>query len=172
MAAEFATHIRREACTNGITNCVFNGVIAWYLVRTKDAIPVWGGHGLLVDFFATGLILLFIVTLIVVPLTRRKLKQGELLPDTLPESAYSRFLLFLGQRHLALASLMLGLVGASLFVPPTAVIFAVLQVDLLSPQVFAATKGVWAGLIAGAMVPVMIRVGVYSYLVQLKPVEN
>ena len=70
MSTQFGAQVRHEAVTNGITNCFFNGVIAWFLVRTKEMIPVWGGQGLLVDFFATGLILLFIVTLIVVPLSR------------------------------------------------------------------------------------------------------
>ncbi|MBB3046850.1 hypothetical protein FHR99_001086 [Litorivivens lipolytica] len=160
MSTQFAAQVRHEAVTNGITNCFFNGVIAWLLVRAKEAIPVWGGHGLLVDFFATGLILLFIVTLIVVPLSRRKVRQGKLEPVALSDNSYGQLIRFLARRHLALSALLLGLLGAALFVPPTAAVFALMHIENLSPLQFALTKGVWAGLVAGCMVPPMVHMAV------------
>lgn len=172
MSTQFAAQVRHEAITNGITNCLFNGVIAWFLVRAKEAMPVWGGHGLLVDFFATGLILLFIVTLIVVPLSRRKERQGKLLPEALPANSYGQLIRFLARRHLALSALLIGLLGAALFVPPTAAVFALLQIDSLSPMQFAITKGVWAGLIAGCMVPPMVHLAVCARVPEFQVQES
>jgi hypothetical protein len=172
MSTQFGAQVRHEAVTNGITNCFFNGVIAWFLVRTKEMIPVWGGQGLLVDFFATGLILLFIVTLIVVPLSRRKVRQGKLVPLPLPFNAYGQLIRFLARRHLSLSALMLGLIGAALFVPPTAAAMALLQIDSLSPMTFALTKGVWAGLVAGCMVPPMIHLAVCADIPEFQASES
>lgn len=158
MPHTFASHVRREALTNGITNAVFNGLIAWWLVRHRDSIPVWGDEGLAVDFIATAIILVFIVSLIVMPMTRRKVASG-VLPTTVWQTGTTRSVLeFMARRHLAVCALLLGLLSAVLFVPPTLLLTEALSISALSAEQFAVVKALWAGVVAAVMVVAMISI--------------
>ncbi|MFT5576452.1 MAG: hypothetical protein ACI89D_001977 [Bermanella sp.] len=158
MSQSFSTHVYREALSNGFTNAFFNGVIAWYLVKHRDLIPVWGAEGLAVDFTATSIILVFIVSLIVIPLARRKVRKGDFPFVDWPAGALRNFLGFMAQRHLAVCALMLGLLSALLFVPPMLLLTQVLEISTFSAQHFAVVKGIWAGIVAAAMVVAMLSI--------------
>lgn len=158
MSHTFAGHVRREALSNGITNAVFNGLIAWWLVKHREFIPVWGGEGLAVDFVATAIILVFIVSLIVIPMTRRKAASGNL-PATVWQAGATRgFLSFMARRHLAVCALLLGLLSAVLFVPPILLLTEIFSISAFSSTHFAIVKALWAGLVAAAMVVAMVSI--------------
>ena len=61
------SHLRHEVLVGGISNTIFNGLIAWLLLKSGPALG-WGGqNSFAVDMLATGLLLPFIVALIVIP---------------------------------------------------------------------------------------------------------
>lgn len=158
MSQNFASHVRREAISNGITNAFFNGVIAWYLVKHRESIPVWGGEGLAMDFTATAIILVFIVSLIVIPLARRKAKRGDLPAATWQAGGVRDFLDFMASRNLAVCALLLGVMSAVIFVPPMLIVFELFSISTFSAQHFAIIKGLWAGLVAAGMVVAMVNI--------------
>ena len=88
MSQDASAHLRHEVLVGGISNMVFNGLIAWLLLRGGSALT-WGGeHSFVVDVLATAFLLPFIVALIVIPLQRGKLRKGKLQPLSLgPDSA-------------------------------------------------------------------------------------
>jgi hypothetical protein len=63
-----SAHIRREVLVNGISNAVFNGVIASLLPRSGPALRWTGERSFAIDMLTTGLLLPLIVALIVIPL--------------------------------------------------------------------------------------------------------
>lgn len=163
MANTFSGHVSREAIVNGITNCLFNGLIAWWLVKQRALIPVWGGEGLALDFVATAIALVFIVSLIVMPLTRRKVSAGTLPQATAwPAGRAADILGFMARRHLLASAALLALFAALVFVPPILLMLQIVGVSSLAPAHFALFKGVWAGLMAAAMVVPMIAIVAYQ----------
>ena len=156
MASENYNHLKHEVLVGGISNTVFNGLIAWLLLRNGPALA-WGGeHSFAVDVIATGLLLPFIVALIVIPLQRSKLRKGKLsainlgsasslqsLSDRLPGSVFKSAVVF-------------GLVGMCIIAPATLLGFYLLGVQQVPPLNYAIFKGLWAGLIAAVLVIPMV----------------
>lgn len=151
-----AQHIKHEILVGGISNTVFNGVIAWLLLRSGPALAWGGDHSFTVDVIATAFILPFIVALIVIPLQRSKLNKGTLEPihlgagsfmqriaDRLPTSTFKSALLF-------------GLFGMCVIAPLTLLGFYLLDVQQVSPLVYSIFKGIWAGLMAAVLVVPMV----------------
>jgi hypothetical protein len=151
-----AQHIKHEILVGGVSNTVFNGVIAWLLLRSGPALA-WGGeHSFAVDVIATAFILPFIVALIVIPLQRGKLNRGKLEPihlgagsllqrmaDRLPAGTFRSALLF-------------GLFGLCVIAPLTLLGFYLLGVEQVSPLSYSIFKGIWAGLVAAVLVVPMV----------------
>jgi hypothetical protein len=118
MTSSARTHLKHEVLVGGISNTIFNGIIAWLLLRNGPALA-WGGqHSFAVDVIATALLLPLIVALIVIPLQRSKLRKGKLqaislgagsamqsFADRFPASTFKSALLF-------------GLVGMCVIAPP------------------------------------------------------
>ena len=73
-------HLKHEAWIGGISNTVFNGLIAWLLLRGGSALAWSGQHSFVIDVLATAFLLPLIVALIVIPLQKRKLAKGKLPP--------------------------------------------------------------------------------------------
>ena len=73
MAQEITNYLKRECSVNGLTNAFFNGLICWMLIKNNGTITWWGQHNFGYDILATGFILPFIVTLIVIPIQRSKM---------------------------------------------------------------------------------------------------
>jgi len=156
MASESYKHLKHEVLVGGISNTVFNGLIAWLLLRNGPALA-WGGeHSFAVDVIATGLLLPFIVALIVIPLQRSKLRKGKLsainlgsaslpqsLADRLPGSVFKSAVVF-------------GLLGMCVIAPATLLAFYLLQVQQVPPLNYAIFKGLWAGLMAAVLVIPMV----------------
>jgi hypothetical protein len=111
-----------------------------------------------VDVIATGFLLPFIVALIVIPLQRRKLNQGKLQPISLGGSSS---LQALANRFPAAAfksALIFGLFGMLIIAPLTLLSFYVVGVTEVSPLQYAVFKGMWAGLVAAALVIPMVLI--------------
>ncbi|PLW68776.1 hypothetical protein [Pseudohalioglobus lutimaris] len=158
MNAPAGHHLRHEALIGGVSNAVFNGLIAWLLLRSGPALQ-WGGeHSFAIDIIATALLLPFIVALIVIPLQRSKLRKGRLqsidlgpqsplqrLADRFPYSVFKSALLF-------------GLIGCLLIAPLTLAGFYLFGIEQVNPLNYSLFKGLWAGAMAAVLVVPMVMV--------------
>ena len=156
MTSNTKQHLRHEALVGGISNAVFNGGIAWWLLKDGPALAWSGEHSFVIDIFATAFLLPFIVALIVIPIHRRKLARGKIstmdfgldsriqrwvnrLPPSTPANAF-----WFGLTGLCLAPV-LPLMG-----------FYSLGVEQIEPLNYAIFKGFWAGLMAAILVIPMV----------------
>jgi hypothetical protein len=157
-AAAGHAHIRHEILVSGISNTVFNGVIAWLLLRSGPALR-WGGeHSFAVDVIATGLLLPLIVALIVIPLQRNKLNKGKLAPVNLGPASVLQSLADRFPASTFKSAVLFGLVGMLLIAPLTLAGFLVLGIEEIAPAQYAVFKGIWAGVIAAVLVVPMVLI--------------
>ncbi len=135
---------------------IFNGLIAWLLLRNGSPLG-WTGQGNFVgDIIATAFILPFIVALIVIPLQKKKLASGklqvidfgstsalQLLVNRMPASTWKLGVIF-------------GLIGALIFAPLLLALVYIAGIEQFSPLNYAIFKGIWAGALAGILVIPMV----------------
>lgn len=149
-------HLKHEALVSGLSNTVFNGVIAWLLLRNGPALAWDGQHSFAVDVTATAFILPLIVALIVIPLQRGKLHKGKLQsinlgPESLLQSVADRF-----PTSTFKGAMLFGLIGMCLIAPLTLAGFFLLGIETVAPLHYAIFKGLWAGAIAAVLVLPMV----------------
>jgi len=157
-AATGRAHIRNEILGSGISNTLFNGVIAWLLLRSSPALS-WGGeHSFVVDVIATGLLLPLIVALIVIPLQRGKLNKGKLAPINLGPGSVMQSVADRFPASTFRSALVFGLIGMLLIAPLTLAGFYLLGIEEISPAHYALFKGIWAGIIAAVLVVPMVLI--------------
>jgi hypothetical protein len=89
MATDAKKHLQHEVLVGGVSNTIFNGLIAWLLLKSGPGLG-WGDFS--GDIIATALILPFIVALIVIPLQRGKMNKGKLDPITLGAGSFMQAL--------------------------------------------------------------------------------
>lgn len=156
VSATLSVHIKREIIINGVMNTLFNGVIAWWLLKDGGTLTLWGAEGFAIDLAATGTILLFIVALIVMPLNSGKVKKGKLEPTSWqPDNALHRLLQRL-PASLFMRALCFALAGLMVLAPLTIAALSVFGIELMEPLNYAIFKGLWAGGIAALMTAPMI----------------
>lgn len=151
-------HLRHEVLVGGISNTVFNGLLAWLLLKSGPALAWSGKHSFVVDVFATALLLPLIVALIVIPLQRSKLSKGTLQaislgPASTVQSIANRF-----PAGTLKSALLFGLFGICVIAPLTLVGFYLVGVEEISPTTYAIFKGVWAGMMAALLVIPMVLI--------------
>ncbi len=161
----YQSYLRREVTTNGLTNAFFNGVICWYLIKTKADLTWWGEHSFAGDILATSLILPWIVAMIVIPLQRSKVRKGKISPWYCTENSH-RILKFLHRfpQSLWLNGLYFGLLGMLIIAPATLTLLWVTGASIFTPMEYAIFKGVWAGCLAVCTVVPMLFVGLRADL--------
>lgn len=158
MSSPASRHLRHEVLVGGLSNTVFNGVIAWLLLRSGPALA-WGGkHSFAVDIIATALLLPLIVALIVIPLQRSKLNKGRLQAiDLGPQSSLQqladRFPYSAGK-----SALLFALIGCLLIAPITLAGFYIFGIEQVMPLHYALFKGIWAGVMAAILVIPMVMI--------------
>lgn len=161
-----SNYIKKEATVNGISNLVFNGVIAWLLLRGGDALQ-WGGkHSFTIDLFATAFILPFIVALIVIPLQRRKVRLQQVAAIDLNLANHLQNIVSRLPQSLFINALLFGFAGALIFAPLALLGFWALDIEQILPLNYAIFKGFWAGLMALILVVPMLMVGLRKPLPQ------
>ena len=156
MATDGKKHLKHEALVGGVSNTIFNGVIAWLLLKSGPALA-WGGeHSFVVDVIATALLLPLIVALIVIPLQRGKLNKGKLQPINLGSGSRVQSLADRFPASTFKSALLFGLLGVSVIAPLTLLGFYLAGVEEISPLNYAIFKGLWAGLMAAILVIPMV----------------
>jgi hypothetical protein len=155
-------HLKHEVLVGGISNTVFNGLIAWLLLRNGPALA-WGGeHSFAVDVVATALLLPLIVALIVIPLQRGKLRKGKLQPiDLGSQSIFQGFANRLPSSTFK-SAVIFGVLGMCVIAPLTLAGFYLFGVQQVPPINYAIFKGLWAGLMAGVLVVPMVLLALRS----------
>jgi len=155
-ASNAREHIKHEVLVGGISNAIFNGLIAWLLMKSGPALA-WGGqHSFAVDVIATGLLLPFIVALIVIPLQRGKLNKGKLQPIHLGASSFMQTVADKLPAGTFKSAVLFGLFGMCVIAPLTLLGFYLAGVEQVSPLNYSIFKGVWAGLMAALLVIPMV----------------
>lgn len=149
-------YIYRESLINGTCNALINGYIAWLLVKEKPSLTMWGDHGFGLDIVATAFLLLFIVSLIIIPLNQKKFLKGKFPPIVWRKNNLLHLLLSLIPEGNFIRGLLFGMVGLVLFAPMTLATLWLVGVSAIAPENYAVFKGVWTGLLAGVMVIPMI----------------
>ena len=156
MTTDAKKHLKHEVLVGGISNTIFNGLIAWLLLKSGPALA-WGGeHSFVVDVVATALLLPFIVALIVIPLQRSKLYKGKLQPITLGADSAVQALADRFPASTFKSALLFGLLGMCVIAPLTLLGFYLVGVEQVSPVNYAIFKGLWAGLMAAVLVIPMV----------------
>jgi hypothetical protein len=146
-------HLQHEVLVGGVSNTIFNGLIAWLLLKSGPALG-WGNFS--GDIIATALLLPFIVALIVIPLQRGKLNKGKLQAINLGSGSFMQSLADRFPASTFKSALLFGLLGLCVIAPITLLGFYLLGVQEVSPLNYAIFKGVWAGLMAGVLVIPMV----------------
>jgi hypothetical protein len=158
MGSGAEAHLKREALIGGVSNAIFNGLIAWLILRGGPDLA-WGGeHSFVIDLLATAFLLPLIVALIVIPLQRRKLTRGDLHPIRLSQGSRLQRVADRFPAATVKSSLLFGLVGLFVFAPIALLVIYAAGIETFSPAGYAIFKGAWAGLLAAALVVIMVLV--------------
>ena len=136
----------------------FNGVVAWLLLKGGNNLTLGGQHSYIVDIAATAFILPFIVTLIVIPLNRRKLAAGKAPRIQLDPGNSLHVLVMNFPSNLWLQALCFGAITMLIITPITITPLWALGIMEFTPLEYSIFKGVWAGLMAAAITPPMLLV--------------
>lgn len=156
MTDQAKSHLRHEAMVGGVSNTVFNGGIAYWLLKDGPPMSWSGGSSFVVDIFATAFILPFIVALIVIPMQKRKLAKGKIAAmDFGPGSRLQAWVNRLPFATWANA-FWFGLAGMCFVAPIPLLGFYLAGVEQISPLHYAIFKGVWAGSMAAVLVIPMV----------------
>ena len=158
---EFKYYLHHSATTNGLANALANGLICWWLIKDKGLVTWWGASNFGGDLLATGFVLPFIVTLIVIPVQRGKVRKGKVtavaqdaLPRALKRDSRPCPPRFFSNRLFLVSS------DARQLLAPTLLALFALGVNSFEPAHYAIFKGLWAGLLAFIIVYPMITIGV------------
>ena len=156
MTSDAKRHLRHEALVGGISNAVFNGGIAWWLLKDGPALAWSGKHSFVVDIFATAFILPFIVALIVIPVHRRKLAKASI--ATMDFGVHSRVQRWVNRLPQSTSgnAFWFGLIGLCLAPVLPLLGFYIFGIEQIEPANYAVFKGLWAGLMAAALVMPMV----------------
>lgn len=156
MPDKIAQHLKHEVLVGGVSNAFFNGVIAWLLLRGGANLSWQGPHSFVGDIFATAFILPLIVAFIVIPLQRSKLARGKLPVMRLDRDSKLQALVDRMPARTSRSAPLFGLVGVCLFAPLGLLALFVGGVHEITPAAYAIFKGMWAGVMAGALVVPMV----------------
>lgn len=157
VSEELNAHIRHEVTTNGVMNTVFNGGIAYLLLKGGEQLTLRGN--IVVDLMATGAILLFIVALIIIPLNRSKVNKGKVAAGSWDNSKFLHRWLQRFPKSLIARAFIFALFGLLVIAPITAAVLLAVGATEFSPLAYSIFKGLWAGLMAAAMTVPMVLLG-------------
>ena len=158
MSSSTMACLKNEAWIAGLSNAIFNGLIAWLMLRGGPDLVWEGQYSFVVDILATAFLLPLIVAFIVIPVQRRKLNSGERQPMKLESGCMLQSLADYLPNRIISCALCFGLAGVLIFAPMALLTIYAGGIDSFTPAAYAAFKGVWAGLMAAVLVVVMVLV--------------
>ena len=154
------SYLLRESLVSGLSNAVINGGFAWFLSAGRDRLPILGGDGVLTDFIATAVILVFVLGLIVLPLQQKHALQ-KVIVGAEPPLLFLRIFSHIAIRRNALKALMLAIYAGVIALPLVFLLFSVLDVESLSRVQYVLSKSLFTGLLAGLVVLPIVYMALY-----------
>lgn len=151
--------IRHETTKNIVINLLMNAAIAYAMFYNTLELPLWGETGFGKDLLITGFLLSAILGVIFIISTRRKVSRGEVKPAAYNLQQCS----WLFPYNPWLAGAVMGVLGCIIAAPLLIVLLSLLSIETLSPLSYAIIKGIWAGLLAGLVVPLAILQGLRQH---------
>ena len=153
MDHEVQHHITKESIVNSICNGVLNGFITWLIIKSRGMQTIWGGeHNFSVDMAVTAFLILLIVSLIIIPINKGKVRKGKVPSVQWDQRQGLHRILCKFPRSLLLTSLIFGFIGIVIIVPLTLLPLYALGITHMTASSYSIFKGVWAGIFAGVMV--------------------
>jgi hypothetical protein len=149
-------HLKHEALVGGVSNTLFNGLIAWWLLAGGAALSWGGSNSFVIDIFATAFLLPFIVAVIVMPMQKRKLAKGDLSPIDMGTGSLLQSLVNRLPASTLGNAFLFGLAGMALIAPIPLIGFYLAGVEQIPPLNYAIFKGIWAGAMAAVLVIPMV----------------
>ncbi len=152
------THLRSEVMVGGVSNAVFNGLLAWLTLRNGPDLLWTGAQSFAIDVLATSFLLPLIVALIVMSIQRRKMLKGELQSMKLEEGSMMQSLADRFPYGIFKSAILFGFAGLLLVAPITLAGIYLAGITSFTPVTYAVFKGVWAGAMAAVFVIAMVLV--------------
>ncbi len=151
-------HIRIETKKNFVINVLLNATIAYTTLGGLSEISTWGEHSYGRDLILTAFLLSAILSGIFIGMYRRKRRRG----DVTATGTEGQALAWLLPYNPWFTAPWIGILGATISVPPLLGLLALLDIGTLAPLSYALIKGVWAGVLAAIIVPIAILQGLRS----------
>lgn len=163
------SYLLRESLVSGLSNAVINGGFAWYLSAGRDRLPILGGNGVLADFIATAVILVFVLSLIVLPL-QQKHAMKKVTVGAEPPLIFLKIFSHIAIHRNSIKALMLAIYAGVIALPIVFLVFIAFDVDGLSRVQYVLSKSLFTGVLAGLVVMSIVYMALYP--VRSQPVTS
>lgn len=157
-AAEIAAIVRKETRNNIVINIVINGAIAYFTLKGAEQITLGGDKGYAKDLVISAFLLSTILGGIFLGMFRHRRKTGQLHP----QGHEGQALAWLIPYNPWLAAPWIGVLAACTAAPLLMGILLLFGAETLPPNAYAVIKALWAGALAGIILPIAIMQGLRS----------
>lgn len=155
MSDVLKAHIRQQTINNVIINMLLNGGLAWWLLKEKPPLTAFGESGYGIDMLITGFLLAGLVAMAMIKIHQVQLAKGMHQPVAVSVlGGYAR----LPTGNLWACSGLFALAGMLASAALVGVLL-LLALPPFDPPVYAVFKAVWAGILAGLVVPPAVMIG-------------
>jgi hypothetical protein len=142
-----------ELIVSAVINGAFGVLFGWLIVRGVDAVPFSGAGGIVIDVLATAFIIGLLLTLIVTPILRGRIRKGGM-PKLAEASLPAPLGLF--PQNTFLRGAVMGLGGMVVVAPLILGLFWATGTAQLSPGNFIWIKGVYGALFGVIFTPLAL----------------
>lgn len=157
--------VRKMTINNVIGNFLGHAGITYWIKRSLSGIESGGVQGYIGDFVVTGFLFPSILAVIFLLMYRRKMARGEFDVSEVPNRRPGNRL----PDNAWLAALVIGLLGLASAALPLGLFLALAGPQPLSPMAVSMSKGIWAAIVAGIIVPVAMYHGAGTATVHQRP---
>ena len=152
MKQDLKQYMVKETLFSVVFNIALNATIGILLFHAAETIPLYGPRSIAGDTIATAFLLSFLVSLIVSPLTKRRMRKGHI-PNWEQEATRYRVLRILPSGTLP-GALVLAVLVTTVTIPIALATFNALSVTELTFIAFVAYKSTLAAILAAIVTPI------------------
>jgi hypothetical protein len=117
--------IVKETIIAILINVTLTGIITYLMFHDHGEIGFWGKNGVFFDLIPTILIITFLMTIVMTPLTRTRIKKGT--APAVPWQGTEHYLLRLFPGPFLVRGVLFGLLALLIFLPSTTGLFLVFE---------------------------------------------